>query len=214
MTPPPASSAAPPATQPAQRPLGTSSLGLIQQAPGSLPQPRYLTDSGRLYFDSQDSLSSFDTNDGVEDVYEYEPEGVGSCKRQGGCVSLISAGREPVDSNFLAIDESGKNVFFTTRDQLALKDRDELVDLYDAREGGGIAAETETARGECQGEACLPALSPPNDPTPGSSAFEGAGNVVEKKTKKRKHKKRKHAVKAHRNRAHRRAANHNRGGAK
>ena len=80
-----------------------------------------------------------------------------------------------------------------------LKDTDELLDLYDAREGGGIAAETETARAECQGEACQPPVSPPNDPTPGSSGFQGAGNVKERKaSKKHKHKKHKHAKKAQR----------------
>jgi hypothetical protein len=179
--------------------------------PNPLPQPRYLTDAGRLYFDSRDSLSVNDTNDGVEDVYQYEPSEVGTCKRAAGCLNLISAGREPLDSNFLAMDEDGSNVFFTTRDQLVLKDHDDLIDLYDAREGGGIPAETEVARAECQGEACVPTYSPPNDPTPGSSSFEGAGNVDEKKAaKKHKHKK-KHAKKKH---AHKRAAKHNRGGAK
>jgi len=199
-----------------ERPLGESHLRLINDAEGSLPQPRYLTDEGRLYFDSRDSLTPFDTNDGVEDVYQYEPKGIGSCKREGGCVSLISAGHEPIDSNFLAADESGKNVFFTSRDQLVLKDRDDLIDLYVAREGGGIAAETEAVKPPCQGEACVPALAPPNDPTPGSSTFEGAGNVDEKKAaKKKKHKKkRKHAKKHSHKRSHGRAANNNRGGAK
>jgi hypothetical protein len=193
------------------RPLGQSVLRLVMGGDGL--QPRYLTDSGRLYFDSRDSLSPFDTNDGVEDVYQYEPEGVGTCEHEGGCLSLISAGHEPVDSNFLAMDESGKNVFFTSRDQLVLKDKDDQIDLYDARERGGTPAETEVARGECQGEACVPALSPPNDPTPGSSSFEGAGNVDEQKAQK-KHKQKhakKHKSKKH---AHKRAAKHDRGGAK
>jgi len=192
-----------------EAPLGPTNLRLTYGAPGFLPQPRYLTDSGRLYFDTQDSLSVFDTNEGVEDVYQYEPEGVGSCKREGGCVSLISAGHEGVDSNFVTMDESGKNVFFTTRDELTLKDKDDLIDLYDAREGGGIPAESEVARSECQGEACQPLYSAPNDPTPGSSTFEGAGNVNEPKAAK-KHKKR-HAKKKH---AHKRAAKRNRGGVK
>jgi hypothetical protein len=106
------------------------------------------------------------------------------------------------------MDETGKSVFFTTRDQLVLKDRDDQIDLYVAREDGGIPAESEVSRGECQGEACVAALSPPNDPTPGSSSFEGAGNVDERKAT-RKHRK-KHRSKH----AHKRAANHNRGGAK
>jgi hypothetical protein len=202
------------------RPLGPSTLRLILFSDGALPQPRYLSDQGRLFFDSGDSLTLSDTNDGVEDVYEYEPNGIGSCKREAGCVSLISAGREGVDSNFLSMDETGKNVFFTTRDQLVLKDKDDLIDLYVAREGGGIPAESEVARGECQGEACQGVFLAPNDPTPGSSTFEGAGNVDEKKAakkhKKKSAKKKKHAKKHKKSskRAHQRAAKHNRGGAK
>ncbi|MDX6609286.1 MAG: hypothetical protein QOF85_1211 [Solirubrobacterales bacterium] len=191
-------------------PLGLTFLPRIA-ADLTLPQPHYLTDEGRLYFDSRDSLVPSDTNSGVEDVYQYEPSGVGSCKREAGCTQLISAGHEPIDSNFLAADESGRNVFFTTRDQLVLKDKDDAIDLYVAREGGGIPAETEVGRGECQGEACVPALSPPNDPTPGSSSFEGAGNVDEQKQSKKKHKKKKKHARKH---AHKRAAKHNRGGAK
>ncbi len=189
-----------------------------------LPQLRYLTDQGRLYFDSRDSLVPADTNDGVEDVYQYEPQGVGTCTRAAGCTALISAGTGTADSNFLTIDPSGKNVFFTTRDQLTLRDKDQLIDLYDAREGGGLAAETEVARTECQGEACQPPVAAPNDPTPGSSSFEGAGNVKEE-AKAKKHAKKKHAKKhkghkrkkAHKHKkkhAGRRAAKHNRGGAK
>jgi hypothetical protein len=202
----------------AATPLGSSSVPFVSGALNGFAQPTYLTDQGRLYFDSRDSLSPFDTNQGVEDVYELEPEGVGDCSRSDGCLRLISAGREPNDSNFAAIDATGKNVFFTTRDKLALKDHDEFYDLYDAREGGGIAAETETARGECQGEACQPQTSAPNDPTPASSSFEGAGNVHEakaKKAKKHKHaKKHKKTKTSHKRAAHKRAASHHRGGAK
>jgi hypothetical protein len=194
-----------------EAPLGPAHLPRIgTNGTSPYPQPRYLLDDGRLYFDTQDSLIPADTNDGVEDVYQYEPEGVGekgTCERAEGCVNLISAGTEPVDSNFLAIDKTGKNIFFTSRDRLVLKDKDDAIDLYDAREDGGIPSETEAARGECQGEACQPLVSPPNDPTPGSSSFEGAGNVVEAKAKKHRHKKKRHAKK------HRRAK-HNRGGAK
>ena len=40
-------------------------------------QSRYLSDSGRLFFNSRDGLVPKDVN-GNEDVYEYEPQGVGS----------------------------------------------------------------------------------------------------------------------------------------
>ncbi len=197
---------------PSCNPSGAAPLGLSVLRQGRAGETaRYLTDEGRLYFDSRDALSPFDTNEGAEDVYEYEPNGVGSCERANGCVYLISAGSEPYDSNLVTIDEDGSDVFFTTRDRLTLKDTDDVIDLYDAREDGGIPGESETSRGECQGEACQPQVSPPNDPTPGSSTFEGAGNVDEKKTtKKHKHKKKRHAKK----KSHKRAAKHDRGGSK
>jgi len=204
-------------------PLGHSALRRIKSstaAPSPLPQPRYLTDSGRLYFDSQDSLTLSDTNEGVEDVYQYEPQGVGNCEREDGCVSLISAGTGTVDSNLLAVDQTGKSAFFTSRDRLVAKDKDELIDLYVAREEGGIAAETETLRPECQGEACQPAAFAPNDPTPGSSSFKGPGNAKEGKAKPRcpkgrrqvRRKGKARCVKRNRNRA--RTAGRNRGGVK
>ncbi len=161
-----------------EAPIGRSALRRIAEAEEWLPQPRYLTDSGRLYFDSSDTLSPLDTNHGVEDVYEFEPEGVGSCERASGCVSLISTGVGTNDANFLAMDETGANVFFTTRERLAPKDRDGLIDLYDAREFGGIAAEEEIAAGECRGEACQPAVTAPAESTPGSSHIEGPGNLT------------------------------------
>ena len=47
----------------------------------ALYQSRYLSNQGRLFFNSADSLVAQDVN-GKEDVYEYEPTGVGGC--QGG----------------------------------------------------------------------------------------------------------------------------------
>jgi hypothetical protein len=172
-----------------EAPLGWTSVSLRDGPSPAFPQPGYLTDSGRLYFDTQNSLSAFDTNGGVEDVYQFEPEGTGECARPEGCVTLISAGRGGVDSNFLGADANGRNVFFVSRDRLTLKDRDDLFDLYDAREGGGFVSETEIARGECQGEACQAPPAPPEDATPASASFAGAGNVREAAQGKKKKKK-------------------------
>jgi hypothetical protein len=86
----------------------------------SLYQPRYLSDSGRLFFDSHDALVPKDVN-GVEDVYEYEPAGVPAgehaCtstsssgsevyepargEQPAGCVALISSGTSTEASEFL-----------------------------------------------------------------------------------------------------------------
>jgi hypothetical protein len=161
-------------------PLGPSHVPLLQDAPTGFEQARYLTDQGRLYFDSADSLSPFDSNNGVEDVYQYEPGGVGDCERAEGCVNLVSSGRGAYDSNFLGADATGKNVFFTTRDRLVAADHDGLLDLYDAREGGGIQSQGEAVRnGECHGEACQPSTTGgTGQPVPSSLSFEGPGNLL------------------------------------
>jgi hypothetical protein len=122
----------------------------------------------------------------VQDVYQWEPNGVGDCKRTGGCVRLISSGHGPFVSVFLDSSSDGDDAFIITREQLVLADKDEQVDLYDARVGGGFPSETETIRSECQGEACQPAAIPPNDPTPSSASFQGAGNLKESGKPKRR----------------------------
>lgn len=159
-------------------PLGGALLARIPDQRERLPLPSYLSDQGRLFFDSEDSLVPADTNGGVEDVYEYEPDGLGSCREAPGCVFLISGGTGTFDSNFLDMDPSGTNAFFTTTDRLSPRDTDELYDLYDARIEGGLASETESLTSECHGEACQSPASPAPLTTPSSVSFVGAGNVV------------------------------------
>ena len=102
-------------------------------------QPRYLSDSGRLFFNSPDALVRQDSN-GLEDVYEYEPAGVGGCAsrgatfsdRSGGCVNLISSGTSGAESVFFDASENGDDVFFTTTSRLTSADYDAGYDVYDA----------------------------------------------------------------------------------
>ncbi len=185
------------------RPLGDSSLNLIVPGAGggTLQQPHNLLADGRLFFDSFDSLSPYDTNGGHEDVYEYEAVGTGSCsaaqatpgqeglKGEGGCVMLISSGSEGVDSSFIDANPDGSDAFFVTRTQLVAQDGDELLDLYDAREPHeGRPKEVEKGEegekegkgegegegeGEGGGECSSPAECRP--PTSSSSASEAAG---------------------------------------
>jgi hypothetical protein len=197
-----------------QRPLGRSNLSLIRPAfgpaPGTpFPQPENLSagGEGRLFFESQDALSPKDTNGHIQDVYEWTPEGVGGCERTAGCLVLISSGHDPNDSMFVTATPDARNAFFITREQLLPIDQDELLDVYDARAGGGI--ETGGAA-PCGGESCKgPSTPAPSQPSSGSSQFSGPGNL---KPKHGHHKKRKHQRKRPRHRA--RAANHHRGGAK
>jgi hypothetical protein len=210
-----------------EAPRGNSTMRRIQGTTEAMPQPRYLTDQGRLFFDSQDRLSPLDVNGKVEDVYESEPDWVGSCDRDR-CVSLISGGTESLDSNFLAMggegEEEGNDVFFTTRGRLVPTDTDELIDVYDARVGGGFSSDAEKQPAECVGEACQSAPLAPPALTPSSQSFSGAGNLPTTKCPKGKVKKngecerQKHAPKkkAKKKRAagRRRAAGHRKGGSK
>jgi len=146
--------------------------------------PRVVFDSGRVFFHAFDALVPADSN-GSWDVYEYEPTGVGDCTtssggpsiaRSGdGCVSLVSSGTAENESVFLDASATGDDVFFTTAAKLSVLDTDEERDIYDARVDGVVAKLS--PRTECQGEACLPAPMSPNDPTPTSASFQGAGNV-------------------------------------
>ncbi len=149
-------------------------------------QSRYLSDQGRLFFNSEDSLSRQDVN-GKEDVYEYEPTGVGSCEQQNtedGCVALISSGKSEQESAFLDASESGDDVFFLTSAKLSPEDPDSAFDIYDARVCEGPAAKApcpSPARGSsapCESEAACKGQPPaaPGFPAPASAALSGQGN--------------------------------------
>ena len=135
---------------------------------------RILSDDGkRLFFHSFDALVPQDTN-GAQDVYEWEAQGKGDCEKPGGCISLISTGESPEESEFIDASEDGRDVFIKTASSIAPQDT-ELIDLYDARVGGGYPPPP-PAPTPCVGDACQSAPEPPHDPTPASAAFRGAGN--------------------------------------
>jgi hypothetical protein len=173
---------------------------LLQPWENSLYAPRVMSSDGsRIYFESYEPLTSADTN-GKADVYEWEEAGSGGCeevgssfvKASGGCLSLISSGQSPADSEFVDASPDGRDVFIRTASSLLPQDPGE-IDIYDAREEGGFPPPP-SAPVECEGQACQSPAAPPNDPTPASSAFEGAGNVKAPAAKK-KHSKKKHQAK-------------------
>jgi hypothetical protein len=164
------------------RPAGPASIPFWQTG---MHAARVLSDDGaRLYFESADALTPRDAN-GRADVYQWEEEGAGGCEEEdpafspsaGGCVGLISSGQSKLNSRFVEASPSGDDVFFATGSSLLPQDYG-LVDIYDARVGGGLPIPAPPAPG-CEGEACQSPPEAPNDPTPASSSFEGAGNVVE-----------------------------------
>jgi len=159
------------------RPLGASSLSLLNTENESFSQPHNLPPEGegRLFFVSLDQLTPADNNGRRQDVYEFEPDGVGSCKRAKGCLSLISSGQDPKDSQFINASATGEDVFFTTRAQLLPADQNDFMDLYDARSGGGI--EEPPLPVPCEGEACKgPVPLAPEEPGALTPSFEGPGN--------------------------------------
>ncbi len=155
-----------------------------QSLTSALFQSRYLSDGGRLYFNSPDSLVPAAKN-AKEDVYQYEPSGIGSCQSSsGGCVALISGGGSDRESAFVEATPDGSSVFFTTQSKLLPQDTDTAFDIYDARECTGVSpcltppeplpppcGETETCR------PAEPAQTIPGGPA-GTATFSGPGNIV------------------------------------
>jgi WD40-like Beta Propeller Repeat len=188
---------------------GEEGLGLLADRPsawfgqtlaGSVPtwtytseqetfyQSRYLSDEGRLFFNSPDQLVPMPEKEGVrekydfkENVYEYQPPGLpnGTCAKLEGCVALISSGTSSRESAFIDASADGSNVFFITYAQLVAADRDQSLDVYDARictEGSPcLKSAAASGRGCETTETCRP-------PPPEAATFEvtgpsGTGNV-------------------------------------
>jgi hypothetical protein len=178
-------------------------------------------DGERAFFETAEALSPLDTNgqggclpSGQQgfpaclDVYEWEAPGApgGSCQEpspsysplNGGCVYLISTGKSEFPSLFADASQDSGDVFFFTREQLVGQDKDGLQDVYDARVGGGLAAQSQVAPVPCESaEACHEAPpAQPAQPAPATPTFVGPANAVPKH-KKQKHKKKHHHHKKH-----------------
>jgi NHL repeat len=158
-------------------------------------QPRYLSNEGRLFFNTVNALVPQDSN-GTQDVYEFEPlgikgpEGEEDCtsamstfsESNGGCVSLISSGRSAQESAFMDASVSGDDVFFLTSAQLSPLDVDNARDIYDAHvcsAGSPCITFPNTQSPPCTTEAsCKPAPTPQPSifGAPASSTFQGLGN--------------------------------------
>jgi hypothetical protein len=162
----------------------------------ALYQSRYLSNDGRLFFNSSDALVPQDVNH-TEDVYQYEPPGVPTegkhacaetsstfSERSKGCVSLISSGTSPEESAFLDASETGGDVFFLTSARLSGRDFDTSRDVYDAHEcttASPCIPEPAVLPPPCgTGDACKPAPTPQPDifGAPASATFSGAGNLL------------------------------------
>jgi len=196
-----------------ERPQGSASIpGALVNGSTTAYRPRALSADGhRLFFDSEDALVSADT-DSALDIYEWEAPGEGSCAEASGCVSLISGGRGE-GGRFLDASADGADVFFLSGDSLVGSDPGS-IDVYDARVGGGFPEPGSQI--PCNGDACQPLPSPPEDPSPGT-AIPGPANPPPHYAKEGCHRPRHHRERGHRCHRHhkqRRAGRHGAGGAR
>ncbi len=208
-------------------PIGAASMQDINPGFTKPPLPlspflvRYMSADGkRIFFETPDKLLPADVNSGpgchleqgaysCQDVYEWEAEGRGSCDgdtQNGGCLYLISNGASGEAAYFADASANGDDVFFFTDQQLVGQDRDELLDVYTAHVGGGLAGQNPPPPNPCSGEACAGAPSAaPAAQSPGSASFSGPGNATAKHHQKKKQKKKHRKSKKQRQggRAHR-----------
>ena len=165
-------------------------------------QSRYLSDSGRLFFNGADALipqqlssgltrtreeevEGQKTQVGVENVYQYEPKGLGGCVKEG-CVGLISSGTSAHESAFLDASETGDEVFFTTAERLVATDQDTNYDVYDARvcsESSPCLKYEVSKSTPCEGlggeSSCRgPEGAHEGGSPPASATFSGPGNLA------------------------------------
>jgi hypothetical protein len=158
------------------------SIAVVQGAPppfgayGFVPNLR--ADGRRVFFQSAEALVVGDT-DGLQDVYEWEAEGVGSCEKPAGCVYLISSGHSAREDFLYGISQSGDDVFFITSDLLLPSDIDETPSIYDARVNGGFP---EAPPGCPLAEGCREQTTPPLLlPSANSEATGPSGNLPRRK---------------------------------
>ncbi|MGA9285288.1 MAG: hypothetical protein WBV85_07580 [Solirubrobacteraceae bacterium] len=137
-------------------------------------------DGNQVFFETNEALVPQDTN-GLQDVYEWERDGAGSChsavegQSKDGCVYILSGGESSDSAFFLDADVSGDNVFLTSRGELSPQAQNESVAVYDARVNGGFDVPSLGCTGTgCQG---VPP-PPPIFATPSSVTFNGVGNFA------------------------------------
>ncbi len=184
----------------------TSSLTCVSCAPSPAPArggailvhdgltawdeiPRVTTvseDGSYVFFESNDQLVSKDVNGPPSNTPGNQPWDDPKPKKQDpwtdvyewheGVVSLISSGNDAQEAVLIGASANGSDVFFETHSQLVPQDQDTSTDIYDARIGGGFPAPTESAA--CLGDTCLSPPAASIEPTLGTSAPSGFGNIA------------------------------------
>lgn len=169
------------------RPESEFAWSVIQQPAREVPGPgigsatmqatHAVSDSGQVFFETMEKLVPTDENN-TWDVYEYDGgEGPGAQ------LHLISSGTSGLPSYYIDATPDGSNVFFVTGQSLLRADTRNDYDLYDARIGGGFAAQNEPiVPPSCTSlEGChSPLTEPPAELSVASATLTGAGNLTPK----------------------------------
>ncbi len=174
----------------------------------------FMTDDGRAFFSTTESLVPRDTNVGP-DVYEFvdgRPQlitpGTGTSSANSALFSLAASTQLP---GLVGVSANGTDVYFSTFDILTSEDHNgNFFKFYDARTDGGFPqappAPPCAAAEECHG----PGAEAPQPTLQGTAASLSGGNAG---PESHKHHGKKHRKKAKKKRHHRRA-DANRGGGK
>jgi hypothetical protein len=114
-------------------------------------------------------------------VYSWRYDGhngtVGKISPPGEGTSSCTLGKVPEAECHLpasGMSATGSDIFFLSRAQLVGQDTDGLVDVYDARSGGGFPAPSPEP--SCSGEACQGSPSPPPSFGPAASSLSAPGS--------------------------------------
>jgi hypothetical protein len=145
------------------RPTGDSSVPRYRGIQPTAAIRSVSDDGSRVFFHSTDAVIP-QASSGVQQVFEY------SNRR----TTPISRPDSPKKATFLDASADGRDVFFSTYDDLVPRPTSGDDGVYDAREGGGFpVTEPERCAGvSCQGEQA----SVPPAVRPGSSLISGSGN--------------------------------------
>ena len=158
-------------------------------------------DGNRAFFSTKEALVTSDIDSSTchsdrlgtpscQDVYEWQAPGSGTCTGGGaaysttneGCLYLLSTSTSQNPAWLIDASPSGEDVYILTRDSLVGQDTDSITDIYDARVGGGLAAQNPLASPPCEAEGCKGTNSAPPQFS-GPPQFAGPGDPKPKRPK-------------------------------
>ena len=158
----------------------------------------FMSDDGRTFFATKDSLVPRDANGIIIDVYEFvdgRPQlitaGKGARDYTGGS-KVLNFATQPVYTGLESVSANGTDVFFSTYDVLIEQDENgEFIKFYDARVGGGFSPDPALKGCEAADECHAPDQLAAAPGLIGTGDHLGSGGNVqtqkpEKSAKKRK----------------------------